>query len=119
MRDFSEVKVGDEVGVTFSGHNYHLKKVDRVTSTLIIIGEHRFRKSDGNETGEWNSGRIFPLDEAKGIIAYHLEQNRKHELVSILHEKYWAVATLEDLEAFAALTEDIPSRSQVNVKIAY
>ena len=45
------VKAGSEVAVSGGWHGDEIERVDRVTSTQVIIGHARYRRSDGKKMG--------------------------------------------------------------------
>lgn len=81
---FHDIKPGDRVAVNYGGWGrskiYRTKTVDRVTATQIILGEQRFRKTDGQLVGSDNFARPVRLevldDEmAKRITKYKILEN--------------------------------------------
>lgn len=103
MSDFSwlrAIKPGDEVCVA-SGYgllSYEMKKVDRVTNTLIIAGNYRFRISDGHESAS-TTYRIFRLVEVTQEIKDKVRQQKLTEWLSTISAKKQPLDVLEAMYA--------------------
>lgn len=68
LKWLAEIKVGDEVAIDGSRYGnayYRLARVERVTPTLIVVGETRYHKKNGNEVGgdKWHPVNLVKPDE--------------------------------------------------------
>lgn len=76
MKELKDLKVGDDVLVT--GISYRrIAKVNKVTKTLIIVGNTRFRRESGWQYGGdgWNLRSISV--PTKKVIAEIKEENHR------------------------------------------
>lgn len=102
MSEFNDLKAGDEVVLVSCGlgrDKYHLKKIDRATKTQIVIGNTKFRRSDGREmTDGWYRDRIKLLteDALKEVEEYN-QSVLKWNLMNDLQETDWNKFNLEQL----------------------
>lgn len=70
-KSLAEAEAGDVVVLRFGsavlGPQYQLRKVERITTTQVVVDGCRFRKSDGREIGStYHPNRIYaPLEEVQ------------------------------------------------------
>ena len=103
MNEFQDLKAGDEVVLVSCGlgrDKYHLKKIDRATKTQIVIGNTKFRRSDGREmTDGWYRDRIKLLteDALKEVEEYNQSVLKWHSMKD-LQDTDWNKFSLEQLQ---------------------
>ena len=86
MGEYSNLLVGDKVIVYDKYDNKKIGVVKRVTKTLVVVNNIKYRKSDGFQYGVYElfSGRIeIPKDEEQ-IKAIELEYRKQ----IIIHRKH-------------------------------
>ena len=86
MGEYSNLLVGDKVIVYDKYDNKKIGVVKRVTKTLVVVNNIKYRKSDGFQYGVYEllSGRIeIPKDEEQ-IKAIELEY-RKQIIIHRIH----------------------------------
>ena len=86
MKEFKDLVVGDKVVVYDKYDNKKIGIIKRVTKTLVIVNNVKYRKSNGFQSGiyELFSGRIeIPKDEEQ-IKAIELEYRKR----IIIHRIY-------------------------------
>lgn len=103
MSEFQDLKAGDKVVLVSRslGHDkYHLKNIDRATKTQIIIGNTKFRRSDGREiANSWyrDSIELLTEDALKKVTEYNRFVLKLH-LMHDLQETDWDKFSLEQLQ---------------------
>lgn len=96
------LKVGDPVVISIDGlfkAGLHAHKVDRLTATQIIIGEWRFRRSDGQRIGG-HGWRGADLHEPKPELLARIRRMRLIRFI-VGAEKNMELLPLDELENFA------------------
>lgn len=104
------VKKGDVLLI--SGHfqsDDKLGKVDRVTKTQVVIGNNKYRISDGRAigyAGSWNTPRaIIPKPEHIEAVSIRIE---KKQLIDALKSDYITAAQVKAMmAAFEAAKEKL------------
>lgn len=99
MKEFDNLVVGDKVIVYDKYNNKKIDVVKRVTKTLVVVNNIRYRKSNGTQYGVYGlfSGRIgVPKDEEQ-IKAIELEY-RKRIIIHRIHNLNLNDYPLEVLE---------------------
>ena len=100
MKEFKDLVVGDKVVVYDKYDNEKIGVVKRVTKTLVVVNNIKYRKSNGFEYGVSSyifSGRIeIPKDEEQ-IKAIELEY-RKQIIIHRIHNLNLNDYPLEVLE---------------------
>ena len=99
MKDFKDLVVGDKVVVYNKYDNEKIGVVKRVTKTLVVVNNVKYRKSNGLQTGIYGlfSGRIeIPKDEEQ-LKAIKLEY-RKRIIIHRIHNLNLNDYPLEVLE---------------------
>src|SRR5512146_1346394 len=84
-RDFSDAKVGDEV-ITRSAYSdrYRRAKIERVTKTMVVVNDTRYRRSNGMQTGtdSWYFGYIYHVTpETEAWLTKQAEKDERARLV--------------------------------------
>lgn len=98
----ANLAVGDEVIVSHGGfdsrHPGHLKRVERITATQIIIGADRWRKSDGRMIGNGIYGRslLEPTPKRRQALV-------RYKNLETVRNARWDKASDELLAQVAAL----------------
>lgn len=67
------LKRGDEVLVSGSYHGHDIQKVERTTTTQVVLGDgRRFNKATGRKVGTsgWRSFYLRPVTDADRAAAY-------------------------------------------------
>lgn len=99
MGEYSNLQVGDKVIVYDKYNNKKIGVVKRVTKTLVVVNNIKYRKSNGSQYGVYElfSGRIeIPKDEEQ-IKAIKLEY-RKQIIIHRIHNLNLNDYPLEVLE---------------------
>ena len=99
MKELKDLVVGDKVIVYDKYDNRRLAIVKRITKTLVVVNNAKYRKSNGLQTGIYGlfSGRIeIPKDEEQ-IKAIELEY-RKRIIIHRIHNLNLNDYPLEVLE---------------------
>lgn len=99
MKELKDLVVGDKVVVYDKYDNQKIGIIKRVTKTLVVVNNVRYRKSNGLQTGVYGlfSGRIeIPKDEEQ-IKAIELEY-RKRIIIHRIHNLNLNDYPLEVLE---------------------
>lgn len=99
MKEFKDLVVGDKVVVYDKYDNRRIAIVERITKTLVVVNNIKYRKSDGFASGESyiSSCRIkIPKDEEQ-IKAIKLEY-RKRIIIRRIHNLNLNDYPLEVLE---------------------
>ena len=83
MKELKDLQVGDNVIVT-STFCRRISKIDKVTKTLIIVDNTRFRKDSGWQCGNdrWNSKTISVPTEKE--ISEIKEETLRKELIYVI-----------------------------------
>lgn len=87
MKELKDLVVGDKVIVYDKYDNRRLAIVKRITKTLVVVNNAKYRKSNGLQTGIYGlfSGRIeIPKDEEQ-IKAIELEYRKRIIIHRILN----------------------------------
>jgi hypothetical protein len=97
----ANLAVGDEVIVSHGGfssdHPGNLKRVERLTTTLIIIGADRWRRSDGRSFGSYGRGLLLePTEKRRQALV-------RHQNLRTVRNARWDKASDELLAQVAAL----------------
>ena len=74
MSKFENLKAGDEVVVPSTGwsNEEYIRKVDRITKTQIVIGDSKFRITNGYEVGASGyHNRIIRIPSEKDRVRIH------------------------------------------------
>lgn len=99
MKELKDLVVGDKVVVYDKYDNKKIGIIKRVTKTLVVVNNVKYRKSNGFQTGIYGlfSGRIeIPKDEEQ-IKAIELEY-RKRIIIHRIHNLNLNDYPLEVLE---------------------
>lgn len=99
MNEYSNLQVGDKVIVYDKYGNKKIGIIKRVTKTLVVVNNVKYRKSNGLQSGIYGlfSGRIeIPKDEEQ-IKAIELEY-RKRIIIHRIHNLNLNDYPLEVLE---------------------
>ncbi len=106
MTSLKDLQAGDVVILDHGRYNLPRPvKIDRVTSTQIVIGAERFRREQGNKIGDtdWHRASIhIPSD---GEVEKCVQNLKRQRLASKLRETEWHEFPLATLEAVTAEVE--------------
>ena len=94
MKEFKDLVVGDEVVAYDKYNNSRIAIVERVTKTLVVVNNIKYRKSNGFECGE---SYIFSRRIKEQIKAIKLEY-RKRIIIHRIHNLNLNDYPLEVLE---------------------
>lgn len=111
---FENVKAGDKLIRCYGGYgnfSYEYVLVDRVTKTMIIVGNERYNKKHGDRVGD--SGRWASTDHLYFItdqMVERVELSRQKELkrsyVSALNKINWGAFELEELKHIYSVAKE-------------
>lgn len=116
QEDFSTLQAGDQVYIEGS-RSMSLAQVSRVTSTQIVIGEARYRKSDGERMGN-DSYRTNRLRLATSELRDRLDKDAKKDALTrqVREQLEWLckqkVAWLS-IEQLQATTESLAALKEI------
>ena len=99
MNELENLKAGDLVIVNGNIQDIKtLSKIDRVTKTQIVIGYHRYRKSNGClvGAGDWQYSKIRPATDEDIERLNKVEQ--KNELLAFIRQVAWCNLSLDSLQ---------------------
>lgn len=99
MKEFDNLVVGDKVIVYDKYNNKKIDVVKRVTKTLVVVNNLRYRKSNGTQYGVYGlfSGRIKIPKDKEQIKTIELEY-RKRIIIHRIHNLNLNDYPLEVLE---------------------
>ena len=112
MSEFQDLKAGDEVVLVSRGlgrDKYHLKKVERTTKFQIVIGNTKFRRSDGREiTDGWYRDYLkLPTQDALQQVAEYNQSVLKWHSMKDLQDTDWDKFSLEQLQQIQSFVNEM------------
>ena len=110
MNELKDVKPGDVVIISSRWQLPHPVKVDRVTTSQIVIGRERFRRESGRRVGAYSYDSSSISTPKEGEVEECLSAIRLADKRSKLRDTQWTALPVKTIEAvFTVLhAEDAP-----------